>query len=65
MTRTWLNRPPYLHSSGDTGTPRWVKIFAIIALVPVLLIVSMMFIGGGDHGLGRHTRSIEHGVQKS
>jgi hypothetical protein len=42
---------PYLDSSGDTGTPRWVKIFAIIALVPVLLIVTMMFIGGGDHGL--------------
>jgi hypothetical protein len=56
--------PPYLDSNGDTGTPRWVKIFGIVALVLVLLVVIMMFIGGGDHGPGRHTRSIEYGVQQ-
>ena len=52
-------------------TPRWVKVFGIIALVLVLLIVAMMFIGG-EHGPGRHTPSgdtppssvTEHGVQQ-
>jgi hypothetical protein len=29
------------------GTPRWVKVFGIIALVLVLLVVMMMFIVGG------------------
>jgi hypothetical protein len=56
--------PPDPDSNGDTGTPRWVKIFGIIGLVLILLVVIMMFIGGGDHGPGRHTRSIEHGVQQ-
>ena len=79
--------PPYPDSNSDTGddsrvrpdrgsppsTPRWVKVFVIIALVLVLLVVIMMFTGvGGDHGPGRHipsgdaggsTPPIEHGVQ--
>ena len=43
--------PPY-------STPRWVKVFGIIALVLVLLVVIMMFTGvGGDHGPGRHIPS--------
>ena len=57
-----------------TGTPRWVKVFGIIALVLVLLFVIMMLTGrGGSHGPGRHTPSgdtppssvTEHGVQQS
>jgi len=36
-----------------TGPPRWVKVFAIIALVLVLLVV-VMFLAGGNHGPGRH-----------
>ena len=36
-----------------TSTPRWVKVFGIIALVLVLLMVVMLLIGGG-HGPGRH-----------
>lgn len=55
---------PSRYLDSDGGTPRWVKIFGIIALVLVLLLVIMMLIGGGDHGPGRHTRSIEHGVQQ-
>lgn len=47
-----------------TSTPRWVKVFGIIAIVPVLLFVIMMFISGGKHGPGRHIPSIEHGVQQ-
>jgi hypothetical protein len=37
-----------------TGTPRWVKVFGIIALVVALLVFVMLLIGGGDHGPQRH-----------
>jgi hypothetical protein len=62
--------PPY------PGTPRWVKVFGITALVVVLLFVILMFTRGpGGHGPGRHTWSggpgghtpssvTEHGVQQ-
>jgi TRAP-type C4-dicarboxylate transport system permease small subunit len=40
--------PPYL------GTPRWVKVFGIIAVVVVLLFVILLIAGGGQHGPGRH-----------
>ena len=51
------NRPPY------PGTPRWVKVFGIIVIVVVLLVVAVMFIGGGEHGPGRHTPSGDAGGQ--
>jgi hypothetical protein len=39
-----------------TGTPRWVKVFAIIALVVVALFLILLLTGGpGRHGPGRHT----------
>ena len=42
----------------DKGTPRWVKVFGIIAVVLVLLFVVIQFTGfGGSHGPGRHTPS--------
>ena len=54
------------------GTPRWVKVFGIIALV-LALLVGIMLLAGGEHGPGRHippasvtedhTPPIEHGVQ--
>lgn len=63
--------PPY------PGTPRWVKVFGIIALVVVLLFVVLMFTRGpGGHGPVRHIPSgdpgghtrrssvTEHGVQQ-
>ena len=50
------NRPPY------PGTPRWVKVFGIIAIILVLLFVAMMFFGG-EHGPGRHTSSSDSGGQ--
>lgn len=43
------------------GTPRWAKVFGIIVLV--LLVVAMMFIGGGEHGPGRHAPSGDAGGQ--
>jgi hypothetical protein len=43
------------HGRGaTTSTPRWVKVFAIIALVVVLLFVSLL-LTRGEHGPGRHT----------
>jgi hypothetical protein len=39
--------PPY-------STPRWVKIFALIAVILVLLALITMILVGGDHGPGRH-----------
>jgi len=44
-----------------TSTPRWVKVFGIIALVLILLVVVMLLIGGGSHGPGRHTPSGDAG----
>ena len=48
------NRPPY------PGTPRWVKVFGIIAIVVVLLVVIMLLTG---HGTGRHIPSDGAGGQ--
>ena len=48
------NRPPY------PSTPRWVKVFGIIAIVVVLLVVFMLLTG---HGPGRHTPSGDAGGQ--
>jgi hypothetical protein len=42
------NEPP------TSGTPRWVKVSAIIALVVVVLIAVMLIAGRGGHGPGRH-----------
>lgn len=39
------------------GTPRWVKVVGIIAVVLVLLFVALHLTG---HGLGMH---MHHGVQ--
>lgn len=43
-------------------TPRWVKIFGIIALLLALLIVFIVFTGiGGPHGPSRHVPSTDAG----
>ena len=40
----------------ETGTPRWVKVFGVIALAVVLLFVILLLTRGpgGGHGPGRH-----------
>jgi hypothetical protein len=38
----------------SAGTPRWVKVFGIIAIVLVLLLVIVLLVGGGNHGPVRH-----------
>ena len=44
--------PPY------PGTPRWVKVSAIIVIVLLLLVGIVLFTGiGGPHGPGRHMPS--------
>jgi ABC-type transporter Mla subunit MlaD len=35
-------------------TPRWVKVFAFIGVVVVVLVVVMLIVGRGGHGPGRH-----------
>lgn len=40
----------------NTGTPRWVKVFGIIAIVLVLLFVTLLLSGRG-HGPRRHLPS--------
>ena len=57
---------PYPDSGDDAGvgpdresitrTPRWVKVFGIIALVLVVLFAVLLLTGrGGNHGPGRHS----------
>ena len=36
------------------GTPLWVKVFGIIALVVLLLLVIVLLVGGGNHRPARH-----------
>lgn len=45
-----------LDRESTTGTPRWVKVSAIIAVILVMLVVVMLLVGGGPggHGPGRH-----------
>ena len=48
-----IDPPPY------PGTPRWAKVFGIIALVVILLFVILLFTRG--HGPGRHAPSGDAG----
>lgn len=39
----------------SAGTPRWVKVSALIALIVALVFVLLAVTGlGGEHGPGRH-----------
>jgi hypothetical protein len=62
-SRTHMTDPaPNFASSGDNGgTPRWVKVFGIIAIVLVLLFVILHLTGNGFRG---HSLHMEHGAQK-
>jgi hypothetical protein len=42
--------------SPASGTPRWVKVTAIVGVVLLALVVVLLITGrGGGHGPGRHT----------
>jgi hypothetical protein len=47
--------PPHERS----GTPRWVKVFAVVGIVVAALVIIMLF---GGHGPGRHTGGTTHGA---
>ena len=36
------------------GTPRWVKVSAIVAAIVVVLAVVVALVAGGEHGPDRH-----------
>lgn len=38
--------------------PRWVKVFAAIAVVVVVLL-AVMLLSGGNHGPGRHLGTVD------
>lgn len=42
---------PPVYSDSNSDTPRWVKVFGIVAIVLVVLFVIMHFTGSGP---GRH-----------
>jgi hypothetical protein len=44
-------------SAGYPGTPRWVKVSGIVALILILLVIVIMFVVGGSHGPSRHVPS--------
>ena len=44
------------------GTPRWVKVVGLVAIVVVLLMVVALLAGGG-HGPGRHSSTGAAGGQ--
>jgi len=60
MTDRSDDSPPGEATRGDehAGMPRWVKVFAGIALVLVVL-VAILLLAGGNHGPGRHTGSAD------
>jgi hypothetical protein len=47
------DRPQVGPDRAPPGTPRWVKLFGIIAAVLVVAIV-ILALAGGDHGPSRH-----------
>ncbi len=55
--------PPRFADPRPHATPRWVKVFGIIAIVMVVLFVGLMIFGGGRHGPSRHTPSGDAGGQ--
>ena len=52
---------PTQNTDGDTGTPRWVKVFGIIAIVLVLLLVIIHLTGHSPVGHTAHPSPTEHG----
>jgi hypothetical protein len=54
-------RPMTEKEASPAGTPTWVKVFGIIALVVLLLVVVALIVGRGGHGPGRHSPGSDGG----
>ena len=57
ITGNRANEPDLRHDADlTTGTPRWVKAFAIVGLILILVFLVMIFTRGpgGRHGPSRH-----------
>lgn len=51
------DREPPVTLDGDTGTPRWVKAFGVVALLLFLAFVVLHLAGGGfGHHIAEHVR---------
>jgi len=49
--------PEELNGGSIASTPRWAKVFGIIALVLMLVFVILHLVSPGRHDLLRHTRA--------
>lgn len=45
---------PAADPASSAGLPRWVKLFAIIAAVLIVVFIILQVATGGKHGPGRH-----------
>jgi hypothetical protein len=52
---------PPLDGISNAGTPRWVKVFGIIAIVLLVVFIILHLTG---NRLGSHTPPIEHKVEQ-
>jgi hypothetical protein len=43
-----------MEETETAGTPRWVKVLAIVALAVIVVAVVVLAVGRGGHGPGRH-----------
>lgn len=61
MSQTQTEPKGVSTTNRSPGTPHWVKVFGIIALVLILLFAVLHFSGG--HGPSSHIPPIEHSEQ--
>jgi hypothetical protein len=47
-----VTEPPEITDADEVATPRWVKVFGVVALVVLVLFVMLLLLGG--HGPSRH-----------
>ena len=57
-----MSSPP--DQSSPPPMPRWVKVFAAIAVILVLLVVVALIWFPGKHGPGRHIHGAHSGTEQ-
>lgn len=53
MSQSQINSDPELTTGTSPSTPRWVKLFGIMAL-GIVLLLGIMLLAGGEHSPSRH-----------